>query len=130
MSPSFDRPRLRAARDALEAAAAAPRGEAVEQLAEARGLVDAALDEAMAESLLDGASMRSVALDAGVAPNTVPPRLARTAALAAYSGPDGRVSAEGVTRARYDRERGTPPPDPAPGTGPDVVPLRFRRRQG
>ncbi|KLN36703.1 hypothetical protein FB00_02275 [Cellulosimicrobium funkei] len=118
------RPRLDAARTALDEAAAAEPGTAVEPLARARALLDVALDEAMAEALLAGSSMRSVAEAAGVAPNTVPPRLARTPALAGYSSPDGRVSAEGVTRARYDRERGTPPPEPTTA----VEPLRFRRR--
>ncbi|WP_264029291.1 hypothetical protein [Cellulosimicrobium sp. SH8] len=118
------RPRLDAALAALGEANAAPPGEAVEPLSRARALLDVALDEAMAEALLAGSSMRSVAEAAGVAPNTVPPRLARTPALAGYSGPDGRVSAEGVTRARYDRERGTPPPEPTTA----VEPLRFRRR--
>jgi len=118
------RPRLDAARAALDEAIAAEPSEAVEQLSRARALLDVALDEAMAEALLAGSSMRSVAEAAGVAPNTVPPRIARTPALAGYSGPDGRVSAEGVTRARYDRERGTPPPEPTAA----VEPLRFRRR--
>ncbi|MFB8229893.1 hypothetical protein [Cellulosimicrobium sp. NPDC055967] len=118
------RPRLDAARAALDEASTAAPGEAVEPLSRARALLDVALDEAMAEALLAGSSMRSVAESAGVAPNTVPPRIARTPALAGYSGPDGRVSAEGVTRARYDRERGTPPPEPTTA----VEPLRFRRR--
>lgn len=119
------RPRLDAVRAALEEATKAAPGQAVEPLARARGFLDAALDEAMAESLLAGSSMRSVAEEAGVAPNTVPPRLGRTESLGGYSGPDGRVSAEGVTRARYDRERGTPPPA-APSS---TEPLRFRRRR-
>lgn len=119
------RPRLAAACAALEEAASAEPGQAVEPLARARTLVDAALDEAMAEALLAGSSMRAVAQDAGVAPNTVPPRLGRTDSLRGYSGADGRVGADGVTRARYDRERGTPPP-PAP---PAAEPLRFRRRE-
>lgn len=123
-SSRHHRPRLDAARAALDEAAAAAPGAAVEPLARARALLDVALDEAMAEALLAGSSMRSVAEAAGVAPNTVPPRLARTSALAGYSGLDGRVSAEGVTRARYDRERGTPPPEPTTA----VEPLRFRRR--
>lgn len=120
------RPRLDAARAALDEASSAAPGGAVEPLARARALLDVALDEAMAEALLAGSSMRSVAEEAGVAPNTVPPRLARTEALGGYTGPEGRVSAEGVTRARYDRERGTPPP-PAPSS---TEPLRFRRRRG
>ncbi len=110
-------------RAALDAAAAAAEPEtAVRQLARARALLDAALDDTMARALVAGASVRAVAEEAGVAPNTVPPRLARTPLLAAYAA-DGRVSAEGIARARYDLERGTPPPD-----RPPVEPLRFRRR--
>ncbi|MFP3714710.1 hypothetical protein [Puerhibacterium sp. TATVAM-FAB25] len=120
-----ERPHLDAARAALEEASRAAPGEAVGPLSRARGLLDAALDEAMAEALLAGASMRSVADEAGVAPNTVPPRLARTEALGAYANREGRVSAEGVARARYDRERGTPPP----AARPSVEPLRFRARR-
>ena len=123
--PRSSRPRLAAVRAALDEASSAAPGDAVEPLARARALLDAALDDAMAEALLAGASMRSVAEDAGVAPNTVPPRLGRTSSLGGYSGPDGRVSAEGVTRARYDLERGTPPPPAPSGTEP----LRFRRRR-
>jgi hypothetical protein len=124
MATPQHRPHLDAARAALDAASRAAPGDAVEPLSRARSLLDAALDEAMAEALLAGASMRSVADDAGVAPNTLPPRLARTRSLAAYATPEGRVSAEGVARARYDRERGTPPPAP-----PTVEPLRFRARR-
>jgi hypothetical protein len=119
-----DRPRLDAARAALDEAASAEPGQTVEPLARARALLDGALDEAMAEAVLDGASMRSVAEEAGIAPNTVPPRLGRTTSLGGYASDAGRVTAEGVTRARYDRERGTPPP--AEQTA--VEPLRFRRR--
>ena len=46
------------------------------------------------------------------------------AALGSYRGPDDRVSAEGVTRARYDVEQGkhvTAAPEA-------TTPLRFRRR--
>lgn len=118
-----DRPHLDRARAALEAAAQAEASAAVEHLARARALLDGALDEAMAEALLAGASVRAVAEAAGVAPNTVPPRLGRTAALAAYGNTDGRVTSEGLARARYDRERGQEPP-----LAPTVEPLRFRRR--
>lgn len=117
-------PALAAARAALDTAAALAPEEAVAALAEARVQLDAALDEAMAQALLAGHSLRSVAADAGIAPNTVPPRVARTAALGSYRGPDDRVSAEGVTRARYDVEQGkhvTAAPEA-------TTPLRFRRR--
>lgn len=117
-------PSLASARAALEAAAGLAPEEAVAALAEARVQLDAALDEAMAQALLAGHSLRSVAADAGVAPNTVPPRVARTAALGSYRGPDDRVTAEGVTRARYDVEQGK-----HVSAAPEATtPLRFRRR--
>ena len=80
--------------------------QAVEQLSRARDAVDAALDEAMARAALEGASFRSVASRAGLAPNSVAPRLARTAALSPYADPAGRVGSAGVERARYDAEQG------------------------
>lgn len=117
-------PSLAAARAALDAAGALAPEDAVAALAAARVQLDATLDEAMAQALLAGRSLRSVAADAGVAPNTVPPRVARTAALGSYRGPDDRVSAEGVTRARYDIEQGK-----HVSAAPDATtPLRFRRR--
>lgn len=118
-----NRDRLDAARAALEEAAAAEPGAAVEPLARARAALDEALDEAMAEALIAGSSIRGVADAAGLAPNSVPPRLSRTSALGGYSSDDGRVGSEGIVRARYDLERGTPPPP-----SPTVEPLRFRRR--
>lgn len=94
----------------------------VAALSEARALLDEALDEAMAQAALDGASMRSVAQAAAVAPNTVPPRLARTAALAEYAA-EGRVTSGALERARHDRRHGQyQPAADAP------TPLRFRRR--
>jgi hypothetical protein len=97
--------------------------QAVEQLSRAREAVDAALDEAMARAALEGASFRSVATRAGLAANSVAPRLARTAALSPYADPDGRVGSAGVERARYDVEQGRPAPAAAPEPR-----LRFRRR--
>lgn len=97
--------------------------QAVEQLSRARDAVDEALDEAMARAALEGASFRSVASRAGLAPNSVAPRLARTAALSPYADPAGRVGSSGVERARYDAEQGRP----APTTAPEPR-LRFRRR--
>ncbi|MFF2620315.1 hypothetical protein [Oerskovia jenensis] len=117
-------PSLVLAHAALEAAAGLKLEEAVAALAEARVQLDAALDEAMAQALLAGRSLRAVAADAGVAPNTVPPRVARTAALGSYRGPDDRVTAEGVTRARYDVEQGKH----VSATPDATTPLRFRRR--
>lgn len=118
-----DRPHLARARVALEAASQAEASAAVGHLAAARALLDEALDEAMAEALLAGASVRAVAEAARIAPNTVPPRLGRTPSLAGYSNDDGRVTSEGLARARYDRERGQEPP-----RVPTAEPMRFRRR--
>ena len=99
--------------------------QAVEQLSRARDAVDEALEEAMARAALEGASFRSVASRAGLAPNSVAPRLARTAALRAYADPAGRVSSAGVERALYDAEQGRPAPTPDSAPEPR---LRFRRR--
>ena len=113
---------LQAARDLLTSLPDDPM-RAVEQLSRAREAVDAALDEAMARAALEGASFRSVASRAGLAPNSVAPRLARTTALSAYADPAGRVGSTGVERARYDAEQGRPAPAAAPEPR-----LRFRRR--
>jgi hypothetical protein len=113
---------LQSARDLLASVPDDPM-QAVEQLSRAREAVDAALDEAMARAALEGASFRSVASRAGLAPNSVAPRLARTAALSPYADPAGRVGSTGVERARYDAEQGRPAPDAAPEPK-----LRFRRR--
>ncbi len=69
-------------------------------LSQAISELSATLDEAMAQASLQGLSSRSIADAAGLAPNSVPPRLARSAALADYAE-DGRVTAEGVAAARY-----------------------------
>jgi len=94
----------------------------VRHLRAARDTLDAALNEAMAHAALAGSSIRAVAGMAGVAPNSVAPRLARTASLGGYGDPDGRVTAVGVQRARYDHQEGRQPSAPA-------EPLRFRRRE-
>lgn len=116
---------VQAARDLLASVPDDPM-QAVEQLSRAREALDEALDEAMARAALEGASFRSVASRAGLAPNSVAPRLARSAALRPYADPAGRVGSAGVERARYDAEQGRPAPaPPAPAAEPR---LRFRRR--
>ena len=92
---------IRVARDLLADIPDDPM-QAVEQLSRIRDAVDAALDEAMARAALEGASFRSVASRAGLAPNSVAPRLARTAALSPYADLAGLVGSAGVERARYD----------------------------
>ena len=74
--------------------------ELIALLSQAMSELTAVLDEAMAEASLEGLSSRAIADAAGLAPNSVPPRLARSSALADYAQ-DGRVSAEGVAAARY-----------------------------
>ena len=66
--------------------------------------IGAALDETMARAALGGASVRSIASSAQIAPNTVPPRLARSATLAAYAE-GGKVTAEGLAVARADHRQ-------------------------
>lgn len=81
---------------------------AVTSLTQARDAVQSALDEAMAQAVTrEGASLRQVAALAGIAPNSVSPRLARSATLSAYSR-DGRVDAQGITLARVDHHQDEP----------------------
>lgn len=79
--------------------------EAMTALSDARDRLDLLVDEVAARAVLAGASVRSLAEVAGVAPNSLPPRLARSSTLGAYAE-DGRVGAEGVARARYDARTG------------------------
>lgn len=91
------------------------------------------LDEQLARAVVDDElSLRSAGARAGLTENAVGPRLARTPMLAPYARPDGRVTAEEVRRARYDKKsQGTPglnvksaaPPAPAP------TPMRFKPRR-
>lgn len=112
---------LAAARAALQRIDPSDPEDTVRCLRAARDALDAALNEAMANAALTGSSIRSVADMAGLAPNSVAPRLARTASLSGYVDADGRVTAAGVQRARYDHQEGREPSVPA-------EPLRFRRR--
>jgi len=113
---------LVAAADALKQVHPENLGDTVRHLRAARDALDAALNEAMAHAALAGSSIRAVAGMADMAPNSVAPRLARTASLGGYGDPDGRVTAVGVQRARYDHQEGRQPSAPA-------EPLRFRRRE-
>lgn len=109
----------------VRAAEGKPAVDALPDLRFAADLLTMLLDETMARAVLSGrASLRSAGQLAGLTPNAVGPRLARTRALGAYADPRGRVTASGIERARYDRESGTPrtPSDPA-------TPLRFKPRR-
>jgi len=114
---------LAAAHAALEKVHLAHPEDTVRHLSVARACMDAALNEAMAQATLAGSSIRAVAEMAGVVPNTLGPRLARTATLGGYGETDGRITATGVARARYDHQEGRYQPS-AP-----AEPLRFRRRE-
>src|ERR1700712_5565534 len=78
--------------------------ELTELLTRVQEHVIAALDETMARAALGGASLRSIASSAQVAPNTVPPRLARSVVLGSEAE-GGRVSAEGLAVARADQRQ-------------------------
>ena len=93
----------------------------VTALVAARELLDEAYNEALAEAVVSGYSFREVAQAAGVAPNSVSPRLARSALLAPYASDEGRVGAQDVTIAQHELHQ----KDPA------AAPMRFvPRRRG
>lgn len=98
----------------------APTEEALRRLTLASEHLGASISEAMAQAALEGSSMRKLAGITGVAPNSVPPRLARSAALSPYATPEGTVSAESIAVARYQTR-----------TEQEVRPLTFQpRRKG
>lgn len=77
-------------------------------LSDAGKALDEALAEAMAAAVIAGSSMRRVAELTGLAPNSVPPRLARSRALSPYAG-DGAITSQDIAVARYDAAGGRPP---------------------
>jgi hypothetical protein len=98
---------------------------ALPHLRQAADLLNGLLDDCMAAALLNTtASLASTAHQAGLTPNAVGPRLARTTLLGAYADNNGRVTATGLTRARYDHEQGSL----RPATQPDA-PMRFKPRR-
>ena len=114
-------------RAALEAAVDKDADEALPHLREAADRLTSLIDESMAEALLSGkVSLRSAGAAAGLTENAVPPRLGRTQTLGAYANEDGRVTAAGVERAKYDHESGTPRPAPPAAAAP--MRLKPRRR--
>jgi hypothetical protein len=115
------------ARHALAAIDASDLATALPRLREAQELITSAIDEAMAAAVVDGETLRSAGALAGLSENAVGPRLARTRTLAAYQSEEGRVTAAGVERARYDVEQGRHQPLP-PGA-PPPAPMRFRPRR-
>lgn len=109
---------IRRALDDAEAAGSHRAADALAPLRDAADRLTELIDDSMAQAVLDeGTSLRATGARAGLSENAVGPRLARTSALAAYANADGRVTAAGVERARYDLETGTPraaaqPPKP------------------
>ncbi len=106
---------LSAVRDLLAPPLPVAAVELTELLTRVQVHVTAAMDEAMARAALTGVSMRAIAFSAQLAPNSVPPRLARSAVLGSYAE-GGKVSAEQIAVARADQrqqiEPGTQTPAP------------------
>lgn len=73
----------------------------VEAISQALTGLQEANGEAMAEAVVAGNSVREVARAAGLAPNSVNPRLARTGLLSQYAE-SGRVGADQITLAKRD----------------------------
>lgn len=73
--------------------------ERIERLGQALAHVTTALNEAMAATVVRGGSMRSVAKAAGMAPNSVRPRIAESQVLRPYTE-DGVLDADGIVLAR------------------------------
>src|SRR5262245_37929434 len=115
------------AREALDAAEPGDPAAALPRLREAQEHLTVAIDEAMAAAVVEGETLRAAGQLAGLSENAVGPRLARTRTLAAYQSEEGRVTAAGVERARYDVEQGRHAPL-APGAAPPP-PMRFRPRR-
>jgi hypothetical protein len=126
-APDPIRTAVQRAREALEGVDLGDPATALPRLREAQDLITAAIDEAMAAAVVDGETLRSAGALAGLSENAVGPRLARTRTLAAYQSEEGRVTAAGVERARYDVEQGRHQPLP-PGAAPPA-PMRFRPRR-
>ncbi|HEU5474366.1 MAG TPA: hypothetical protein VFV67_27275 [Actinophytocola sp.] len=125
MTDEIDSGRLDAVRTCLDAAAGLPAVDALPHLREAADRLTDLLDETMAVAVLSGrASLRSAGHRAGLTENAVGPRLGRTRLLGGYADARGRVTAAGVERAKYDRESGTPTPEPKSTTA-----MRFKPRR-
>lgn len=99
--------------DSLQQVDPAAPGSAIGHLQEAVRNAELALNEAIAAGVVaEGLSMRQAAAASGLAPNTLPARLAATSLLAGYQDPDRRVRAEGIARARHDVRTARPPAAP------------------
>lgn len=97
------------AEQAIERAFGADEPDAVvAELSTAGKALDDALREAMAASVIAGTSMRRLAEIAGMAPNSVPPRLARSKSLSPYAD-EGSITSQSIAVARYDAASGRAP---------------------
>ena len=99
---------LQAVRDRLTPPLPTTPVELTELLTDVQMHITAALDEAMARAALTGVSLRAIASSAQVAPNSVPPRLARSAVLSSYAE-RGKVTADQIAVARADHRQQTEP---------------------
>jgi len=91
-----------------------PDTDALVPLQQAAAALTALIDETMARAVVDDrTSIRAAGAGAGLTENAVGPRLAKTRTLGGYANEAGRVTAAGVERARYDKERGAAAPAPA-----------------
>lgn len=125
-STAVDTSAVSAVRECLDAATGVPAVQALPHLRTAAERLIALLDETMAVAVVSGeVSLRTAGQRAGMSENSVGPRLARTRTLGAYANPQGRVTAEGVTRARYDHETGSLKPAPEDTS----TPMRFKPRR-
>ncbi|SEB80977.1 hypothetical protein [Tsukamurella tyrosinosolvens] len=98
----------------LSAAAGKSDTDALIPLREGINELTALIDETMARAVVDeGTSIRAAGAGAGLTENAVGPRLAKTRTLGGYANSAGRVTAAGVERARYDKERDEDIPTPA-----------------
>ncbi|MUL49119.1 hypothetical protein FZI85_05060 [Mycobacterium sp. CBMA293] len=108
-----------------EAEAAQSAAAALQGLRSVLTEVSELLDEQLARAVVDDEmSLAAAGKSAGLTENAVGPRLASTARLAPYATSGGRVSAEDVKRARYDKHAQKPLP-PAMSSEP----MRFKPRR-
>ncbi|MDH6243783.1 hypothetical protein [Mycobacterium sp. OTB74] len=108
-----------------QAESAESAAQALQELRSVLTEVSQLLDEQLARAVVDDEmSLAAAGKNAGLTENAVGPRLANTPRLAPYATTEGRVSAEDVKRARYDKQANKPLPHAAPSE-----PMRFKPRR-
>lgn len=111
--------------DLQHAETAGTAAEALQHLRLVLTAVGELLDEQLARAVVDDEmSLAAAGKSAGLTENAVGPRLAGTARLAPYASTEGRVTADDVKRARYDKHARNPLPPAAP-----AEPMRFKPRR-